>query len=403
MWLFWVDMLHFSTQCTMLWFAGVHPYVWIGFGKEKHMNKKLVALAVSAALAAPLAAQADVTLFGTGRLSINFDDNAPIDNGQSNTYMASNQSAFGIKGSEDLGNGLKAIFHFEWEIDPTETRFPGQTNTLSDRDQWVGLASNFGQMVFGSISTSYKMSGAAIDPFYRTSLQLREFPGIESELQRGSGKYGGRETNTVSYASPDFMGLKLVAQAGLDETANNNASYGGGLHYQNGPFLAFYDYINGNLPQVDNQIGLPQSVKQLAQKAGGKFTFGPWALFGQYEWDNGLITQARFADRYLARFPGLGSAAVPVVTGNDGNTWFVGGSAKFGNTLLVVEYGQALESAGHVMSTGQDFILPKSNGWVVGARHWLSKRTDVYIGYTQYDPSGFDTEHRATIGINHNF
>jgi predicted porin len=367
------------------------------------MNKKLIALAVSAALAAPLAAQADVTLYGSARLSINYDDNAPIDNGKSNTYMGSNQSDFGVKGSEDLGNGLKAIFQFEWELDPTETRSGTQSNTLSDRDQWVGLQSGFGEMVFGSISTSYKASGAAIDPFYRTSLQAREFPGIQSELQRGSGKFGGRQTNTILYETPSFMGLKLVGHTGLDETNADNHSYGGGLHYSNGPFLAFYDYINGNLPQVDNAIGLPQSVKETGQKVGGKVSLGQYALFGQYEFDNGLITQARFADRYLARFPGVGSAAVPVVTGSGGDTWLVGGSAKFGNTMLVLEYGQATKAEGHVMATADTFTLPKSQGWVFGARHWLSKRTDVYAGYSNFNPDQGDSEDRFTVGINHNF
>jgi predicted porin len=374
-------------------------------------------LAAAATLLAVASAQADVTLYGEAKLSINGDNNVPgavtqnsgPDLGQNNVYMASNQSKFGIKGSEDLGNGLKAIFQFAWELDPTETKYPGQNNTLVDQDQFVGLEGNFGRMVFGSVATSYKGSGKAIDPLYETSLQDRDFPGIQSQLQRGSGKYGGRETNTVQYESPSFMGLSLVAQSGLDETSHNNNSYGAGLHYNNGPFLAFYDYINGNLPQADNAIEQPQSVKQAAQKLGGRWTFGQYALFGQYEFDNGLITQSRVYDSSYGRFAPflpsgpLGSSSAPTVTGDGGNTWFAGASAKFGNTLLVLEYGQALQTKGHSIATGADFKLPSSSGWVVGARQYLSKRTDVYAGWTSYDPNQGDTENRWTIGIDHKF
>ncbi len=376
------------------------------------MNKKLVMLAVSAALAAPLAAQADTTLFGTARLSINGDNNVPLFGNQQNTYMGSNQSAFGFKGSEDLGNGLKAVFHFEWQLDPTVTQFPGQTNTLSDREQFVGLQDDsYGRLVFGTVNTGYKNSGAAIDPLYRTSLQAREFPGIQSELQRGSGRFGGFGTQAVNYESPNFMGLRVVGYSGLDQTPTGGPMYGLGLHYNNGPLLGFFDYMNGNMPQAENlDTGAFQGVKGNAYKVGGKFDFAQFALFGQYEWDAGLITQDRFADQYLARFPGIGTANAPVVSGNGGNTWEVGGSAKFGNTMLVLEYGQVADSTGRIVATGEPFTLNSTKGWVFGVRQWLSKRTDLYAGYTAYNlnqtqdsvPFGKD-ESRWTMGINHNF
>jgi predicted porin len=374
------------------------------------VRRGAIGLGVAAALFGAGAAQADVTLFGEARLSINGDNNAPIDLGQQNTYMASNQSKFGFKGSEDLGNGLKAIFNFAWEINPTITQYPGQTNTLVDQDQWVGLAGNFGRLVFGTLSTGYKASGKAIDPLYETSLQAREFPGIQSELQRGATKFGGRETQAINYESPDFMGLRLVGYGGLDQTTASGPAYGAGLHYSNGPLLGFFDYINGNLPQAENPIGIPQGVKGNAYKIGGKFDYAQFSLFGQYEWDAGLITQARFADKFEARFPGLGSQNVPVVSGNGGNTWEVGGSAKFGNTLLVLEYGQVADSTGRIVATGEPFTLNSTKGWVFGVRQWLSKRTDLYAGYTAYNlnqtqdsiPFGKD-ESRWTMGIDHTF
>ena len=121
------------------------------------VRRGAIGLGVAAALFGAGAAQADVTLFGEARLSINGDNNVPLFGNQQNTYMGSNQSAFGFKGSEDLGNGLKAVFHFEWQLDPTVTQFPGQTNTLSDREQFVGLQDDsYGRLVFGTVNTGYK-------------------------------------------------------------------------------------------------------------------------------------------------------------------------------------------------------------------------------------------------------
>ena len=363
------------------------------------MYKKLIPLAVSAALVAPLAAMADVTLYGTGRLSINRDDD-----GSKNSFMDSNQSAIGVKGSEDLGGSLKAIFQFEWQFDPSNTKSGSNSNTLQDRDQWLGLKDNWGQIVFGSVSTSYKSSGAAIDPLYRTSLQGREFPSIQSLLHSGSGKFGGRQTNAIRYDSPTFLGgLKFVGDFSFDGNADstqNDPAYGGGLHYKNGPILLFADYINGNLNRQDDQ----------AYKVGGKLDWGQFSVFGQYEWDNGLITAARLSQLNL-----VGISPVNEYDGDSADTWFAGLTYRIGNTMLIGEYGQQSDS--NFSGPGVDTSRGESKGFVLAVRHWLSKRTDIYAGYANFNPNdkadfrgtdckdeiGDRCEQRWTVGINHNF
>ena len=210
------------------------------------------------------------------------------------------------------------------------------------------------------------------------------------------------------------MGLRVVGYSGLDQTPTGGPMYGLGLHYNNGPLLGFFDYMNGNMPQAENlDTGAFQGVKGNAYKVGGKFDFAQFALFGQYEWDAGLITQDRFADQYLRRgSPVSAPPTSPVVSGNGGNTWEVGGSDKFGNTMLVLEYGQVADSTGRIVATGEPFTLNSTKGWVFGVRQWLSKRTDLYAGYTAYNlnkrrqapngPFGKD-ESRWTMGINHTF
>ena len=75
------------------------------------MNKTLIAAAVSTALMAPVAAQADVTLYGRIHNGIAFVD---TDGADSTTDLNSGGSRFGIKASSDLGNGLTASAHYEF-------------------------------------------------------------------------------------------------------------------------------------------------------------------------------------------------------------------------------------------------------------------------------------------------
>jgi predicted porin len=115
-------------------------------------------------------------------------------------------------GSEDLGNGLKAIFKLDFQYDTTErntgrargssssstaavntpagtatityltSASVSDTSSITDRDQWLGLAGNFGQVRVGTISTHYKSHGAMLDPLYRTALQGRD-RGLQSNLR----------------------------------------------------------------------------------------------------------------------------------------------------------------------------------------------------------------------------
>lgn len=322
------------------------------------MEKKLLSTAIAGALAATmsLAANADVTVYGNVNVSV---DAVDVDGGEDDVNMSSNTSSFGFKGSEDLGYGLKAIFQAEFQFEADERNGgSNDPNSIVDRDQWVGLAGDFGKIRFGTMSTAYKSHGAMIDPIYRTSLQGRDH-GLQSRLHGGANGVGGRLDNQIRYDSPEFMGFGAIVNYAFDSQDNNGATalendgddtYGIGIHYNNGPILAFADYLTSDAGGEDE-----------AWKVGGSFTMGQLAFYGQYEWDEGLISGGNNA----------------LNTNDGGDVWHLGASYTMGNTLAYFAYGMGDDDSSAI-DTEYDV-------WTLAVDHRLSKRTDVYAGFTQID------------------
>lgn len=320
------------------------------------MDKKILSTAIAGVLAGSMAftANADVTLFGQIDVSV---DSVDIDGGGDDINMNSNTSAIGVKGSEDLGNGLKAIFHLEYQTDVSGTDTDAGT-VDTGRDQWLGLQGGFGKVRLGTASTTYKSSGAQIDPIYRTSLQGRSH-GLQSRLHSGDGDSGeGRMTNGVFYSTPDFNGLSGSAEYSFDDTCKatttgpcvDDDAYGLGAQYKNGPALVYASYITSDHGGNDE-----------AWKVGGSYKLGDIALFGQYEGDEGLIGSTNVA------------TANNTVDGAD--LWHLGASYTMGNAMVYAAYGQGDDSSA-AANTEYDVFT------IAGAYNF-SKRTMMYGGFDQ--------------------
>jgi predicted porin len=102
------------------------------------MKKNMIALAVTAAFALPVFAQTSITLYGVIDEGINYTSNA----GDKSAYQLESGyaqgSRWGLKGSEDLGSGLKAIFDLENGFDASTGAF-GQGGRMFGRQAFVGL------------------------------------------------------------------------------------------------------------------------------------------------------------------------------------------------------------------------------------------------------------------------
>lgn len=210
------------------------------------MQKKLIALAVAAALAAPALALADVTVYGkliADLESVQSDKatgiNVPVAAGSSYTVnrVVSNASRLGVKGDEDLGDGMKAFFQIESNVNLTGTdATAGMFNGI--RNSGAGIKSDaFGAVSIGNWDTPYKLTHNKIELFDNTTFasatNLIGRTGAVAAVANvnpavTASNFVTRQTGVVQYYSPNFSGFDVkVAFAPAADTlaiANNGAT-----------------------------------------------------------------------------------------------------------------------------------------------------------------------------------
>lgn len=318
------------------------------------MKKRFLVAAVAATLVSPLAAQADATVYGNVHLSIDspsFDD--PTEN--DNLDMNSNTSAIGVKGKEDLGGGMTAIFKLEFQVDPSErNNAKGGNGALTDRDQWVGLKGAMGSVKFGTMSNNYKQMGGKIDPMYRTQLEGRGFMGTQSGLHSGAGENGGRSTNTLQYSSPKMGGMNVVFNYTI--SGSDDETMGIGVHYKTKQVIAYVDYLDVQ--------GVPTAGEsEAAFKVGGSYKMNAMTFGLQYE-------------------------SIEDVVGSD---------------IIFASFNYQLNDNDNVAVTLGDVDLADDMGYAVMYNHKMSKRTNVYAGYGDDASNDNASQEQLTFGVKHKF
>ena len=194
------------------------------------MRKSLIALACLSAVAGAATA-AEVELYGTVDTYIAVNHNA----GKTDVSLRSggaSPSFWGIKGTEDIGPDLKAIFKLESAFLTDTGDFPDGAgdNGLFSREAWVGLHSNtWGTLSFGRQYTPHFLTWAMTDP---TDLSLGSayspffFPmptGVNGEVNDSL----VRHDNSVLYVSPRMAGVQLFAYAALGEEKDDDGNITG--------------------------------------------------------------------------------------------------------------------------------------------------------------------------------
>ena len=365
------------------------------------MQKKLIALAVAGLVSAPAFAQSNVTIYGVADLGLGFIDGGKAGDttGLANGTWAG--SRLGFRGTEDLGNGLKALFTLEYGLDIDENEGVG-TGSLKARQSFVGLQGGFGTVVAGRLQTpGYYFAGKYVPLGGWAS--VHDF--MAGQGQDFTIEDSSRIDSAVAYMTPSFSGFSATLVYGFGNEVNEeDAATPGtnkadnviavGLNYDNGPLSLGGVYHQLNDPDQSNAVAKREDVKEWA--LGGSYDFGVAKLFATYQ------------EREIGFY---GATA-----DYEDDVWTVGVSAPIGAAGSVsLAYGQY----------DGDGNGNEADSWSLGYTHALSKRTSLYAmyarlstdnGYTGYsgkNAAGLGAEKvsiladedvdRMAVGISHKF
>jgi predicted porin len=379
------------------------------------MNKKLMAVAVAGALAAPVAmAQSNVTI--SGRMSLGVDTYAATGATQSASSGLSsrnrvwdNGSRVTIAGNEDLGNGLKADFYVEsgFNADNGLLSTNGSNNAtlitssnvggLGNRIAYVGVSGGFGSVRFGRQNVFWT-NGLADQT--QSNYIIASTPFQTGSFGSGMGVGVTRQSNTVQYISPNVSGFEAIVSWSPNRQANGRL-WGLTAQWTGGPFQAGWDYVEDKGNNV-YQTRVTQVVqgKVVGSKIRGAWAYQPGAVLGLI-WSQSQVTNGgALSGGYISDSAGLGVIAGSMTTLKQ-SAWTVNWEHMVGNTRLLAAYSKAGNikgcnttetitsgNVGHGQNGASACDQTGAKSYMLGAQYLLSKRTSVNISYNKIKNDG---------------
>jgi predicted porin len=346
------------------------------------MKKTLIAAAVAAAVAAP-AANAGVTIYGTMHVSIDYldygtstyncDGNSTPGGGY---HVCTRTSKMGFKGSEDLGNGLKAIWKVETSVNVADN--DGGSNGIygSARNTYIGLAGDWGTFLYGRHDTPYKMAlyASGIEMLGDSFMDINALYGI-TEWRRG---------NSIAYVSPNWNGLTLAGAVIPGENTSATGpttddgfadSYSIGAMYSNNGFK-----LSAGYESTEGETGVDSSE---------------WMIGAGYSINNFDISAI-----WVTQEGQFFGGTVDPADLTDSDVWALSAAYTWGNNKFIGTVGQ------------NDWGTDDGMGYGVAVQHMFSKRTSAYLGYSSseminahknaYAYTGEDAE-AVSFGMIHKF
>jgi predicted porin len=377
------------------------------------MNKKLVAALPLAFVAVGVHAQSSVTLYGIIDMGIDYANN--VANGSNGKLTAGGgklvqaqsgvpaQSRWGLKGTEDLGDGLRAIFRLESGFDAATG---AASNGLAfSRNAYVGVESDhYGTVTFGR---QWDASVDLVEPYslnYNYGGWYFSHPNDMDNLDDGFAI-----NNAVKYVSPNLWGVvfeghySFGGQAGQFST---NSSYSAAAQYAHGPFGAAVGYLRVNTPItavtgygsgggfVNAVYGnaLAAARRQNVLSAGASYTFGAFKLMGDFSNVNFQGGDAghdvkfqnyEVSGIYTITAAFSVAASYTFTTGLDHAT---GAEPKYHQGNLIAQYGLSKRTSLYVMGVYQRAAGAAQNAQIAG-----------------FNPSSTQTQVVTRVGITHVF
>jgi predicted porin len=320
------------------------------------MMKKLTVLFGVAALACATGAahaQTTVTVFGVADMA--YQMNTASGAGSQNLVIndGNTSSRFGLRGSEDLGGGLKANFHFEGAVALT-TGAGGSTNVNNS-------GANLATGLFGRRST-VSLSGT-----WGELRVGRDYVPTFNNLTTAMHPFG---TNGVGNAGQLFY---PVAAGGT--TARTNVRASNSIAYL---LPADSGGFNGHLMVANGQTGTTGATADNGNYVGGRLGYaaGPLALAvatGTTKYSTGNYTQSNFGVNYK-----FGPAKLMYLYGKNE----VGATNTSVNMIgTQYELGSGQIRAAYTMLKAEK-VANDASQWTIGYVHNLSKRTALYGNYS---------------------
>jgi predicted porin len=348
------------------------------------MKKSLLAVALLGAFAGVAQAQTAVQIYGTVDAGITkrSDQTLAIGKRANNTL--------GFKGTEDLGNGLKALFQLEIRYEPDtgtiEQGAGGIQRPLFQGQSRVGLQGDFGMVRLGRGLTAFQESSTAFEPWhglptpagFQTDLQVA---GYTSDPLGYPGNSTNRFSNAIFYNSPEIRGFQLNTTIGMKEAL-------GGPYVGRGTTAA-PQYVAGKEAST-----LPYSISATYKNGPAALMIANernavesrlWSIAGSVNPNTDLKLMASYQrqnqDNTVVRNP---------IT----KAWIIGANYTMGPGKVLAGYGQ--KSPDGVAKTKQTSI---------GYEYSLSKRTYVYADASKKKggvqvPQTINT---FSLGVNHAF
>ncbi len=342
------------------------------------MKKSVIALAVLAASGAAMA-QSSVTLYGIvdahvgscknslGAASYSCADTSGISQTGVNSGGLST-SRWGLKGSEDLGNGLKAMFQLEQGFKADDGAGP-TAGTQFDRQAWVGLQGGFGTVQLGKNWGPFDVFHDAVNAVGNMNMSP-----TDAVNAAAGGDYTSNLSNMVTYTSPTMGGFSgsIGMKFGEDKTTTTSANDTVSLYlkYANGPLQVGYAYQNQEAALGDTTFSL----------VGGSYDFGSFKLVGSYT----------AVDRDSS------------ATLNQDSEYQFGVSVPMGAVNLYLGYANAETEN----TAGAKQV--QADGFSLVGTYALSKRTDLYAAYksvSRENGAGVETGElkQFALGVRHSF
>lgn len=349
------------------------------------MKTSLLAVALLGACAGAAHAQTSVQVYG------NLDAGIVKRSSQNVSIGKRSANTLGFKGTEELGNGLKALFQLETRYEPdtgsAEVGPDGNGRRLFQGQSRVGLQGDFGMLRIGRGLTPFHETIGAFEPFHAietaggfyTDLSVA---GYSSQPLDPVGSTANRWSNAVWYNSPVVNGFQLNTAIATKENNGAVAIIGRGS-------AAAPQYAAGTEASTN-----PFSIS-------GTYNNGPAALMAAYErnaveskvWSIGASVNPTPELKLMGTFTRLDEDNTRLFN-TDTSSWVVGANYTVGPGKFLAGYGQK-DTDG----------LEKVKQLSLGYEYSLSKRTYLYFDVSRKKGvlTAPGTINQYDIGIHHTF